>query len=131
MLSHRSGIPGGGATPGDLVLRTCLEGTAEPGVPGREEAPPRPEDPARLGCLEKDVIQALITQLKGQNEEQRMDTLRGLRIALSSWAAVPKDKVIGRSSVTRTRQDTATDGAGLGFGQGEGNLAPHFHGEPS
>ncbi|XP_053517273.1 protein HEATR9 [Artibeus jamaicensis] len=47
---------------------------------------------AMLGCLEKDVIQALITQLKGQNEEQRMDTLRGLRIGLNSWAAVPKDK---------------------------------------
>ncbi|XP_036922808.1 protein HEATR9 [Sturnira hondurensis] len=47
---------------------------------------------AMLGCLEKDVIQALITQLKGQNEEQRLDTLRGLRIALNSWAAVPKDK---------------------------------------
>ncbi|KAF6094119.1 HEAT repeat containing 9 [Phyllostomus discolor] len=47
---------------------------------------------AMLGCLEKEVIQALITQLKGQSEEQRMDTLRGLRIALSSWAAVPKDK---------------------------------------
>ncbi|XP_045045858.2 protein HEATR9 isoform X2 [Desmodus rotundus] len=47
---------------------------------------------AMLGCLEKDVIQALITQLKGQNEEQRMDTLRGLRIALNSWAAVPKHK---------------------------------------
>ncbi|XP_045692711.1 protein HEATR9 [Phyllostomus hastatus] len=47
---------------------------------------------AMLGCLEKEVIQALIAQLEGQSEELRMDTLRGLRIALSSWAAVPKDK---------------------------------------
>nr|KAF6415851.1 HEAT repeat containing 9 [Molossus molossus] len=47
---------------------------------------------AILGCLNKEVIQSLTKQLKGQNEEQRMDTLRGLRIALNSWAAVPKDK---------------------------------------
>nr|KAF6415854.1 HEAT repeat containing 9 [Molossus molossus] len=46
----------------------------------------------RGGCLNKEVIQSLTKQLKGQNEEQRMDTLRGLRIALNSWAAVPKDK---------------------------------------
>ncbi|XP_023599175.1 protein HEATR9 [Myotis lucifugus] len=47
---------------------------------------------AILGCLNKDVIQALIKQLKEPNEEQRMDTLRGLRVALNSWAAIPKDK---------------------------------------
>ncbi|XP_066220500.1 protein HEATR9 [Saccopteryx leptura] len=47
---------------------------------------------AILGCLNKDVIQAFIKQLKGQNEEQRMDTLRGLRVALNYWAAVPRDK---------------------------------------
>ncbi|XP_054449075.1 protein HEATR9 [Pteronotus mesoamericanus] len=47
---------------------------------------------AILGCLDKAVIQALIKQLKGQNEEQRMDALRGLRVALNFWAAVPNDK---------------------------------------
>uniref|UniRef100_A0A3Q2HBU5 HEAT repeat containing 9 n=1 Tax=Equus caballus TaxID=9796 RepID=A0A3Q2HBU5_HORSE len=47
---------------------------------------------AILGCLNKYVIQALIKQLKGQNEGQRMDTLTGLQAALNSWAAVPKDK---------------------------------------
>ncbi|XP_054565503.1 protein HEATR9 isoform X1 [Eptesicus fuscus] len=47
---------------------------------------------AILGCLNKDVIQALIKQLKEPNEEQRMDTLRGLRVALNFWAAIPKDK---------------------------------------
>ncbi|XP_025707141.1 protein HEATR9 isoform X2 [Callorhinus ursinus] len=47
---------------------------------------------AMLGCLSKHVIQVLITQLKGQNEGQRMDSLTGLREALNSWAAVPKDK---------------------------------------
>ncbi|XP_021560139.1 protein HEATR9 [Neomonachus schauinslandi] len=47
---------------------------------------------AMLGCLSKHVIQVLITQLKGQNEGQRMDSLTGLRAALNSWAAVPKDK---------------------------------------
>uniref|UniRef100_A0A452UQ33 HEAT repeat containing 9 n=1 Tax=Ursus maritimus TaxID=29073 RepID=A0A452UQ33_URSMA len=44
------------------------------------------------GCLNKHVIQVLITQLKGQNEGRRMDSLTGLRVALNSWAAVPKDK---------------------------------------
>ncbi|XP_030737799.1 protein HEATR9 [Globicephala melas] len=47
---------------------------------------------AILGCLNKHVIQALIKQLKGQNEGQRMDTLTALRMALNSWAAVPKDQ---------------------------------------
>ncbi|XP_040496910.1 protein HEATR9 isoform X2 [Ursus maritimus] len=47
---------------------------------------------AILGCLNKHVIQVLITQLKGQNEGRRMDSLTGLRVALNSWAAVPKDK---------------------------------------
>ncbi|XP_045839796.1 protein HEATR9 [Meles meles] len=47
---------------------------------------------AMLGCLQKHVIQVLITQLKGQNEGRRMDSLTGLRAALNSWAAVPKDK---------------------------------------
>ncbi|XP_004271865.1 protein HEATR9 [Orcinus orca] len=47
---------------------------------------------AILGCLNKHVIQALIKQLKGQNEGQRMDTLIALRVALNSWAAVPKDQ---------------------------------------
>ncbi|XP_011377740.1 protein HEATR9 [Pteropus vampyrus] len=47
---------------------------------------------AILGCLNKHVIQALIKQLKGQNEGQRMETLTGLRVALNSWAAIPKDK---------------------------------------
>ncbi|XP_029066487.1 protein HEATR9 isoform X1 [Monodon monoceros] len=47
---------------------------------------------AILGCLNKHVIQALIKQLKGQNEGQRMDTLTALRVALNSWAAVPKDQ---------------------------------------
>ncbi|XP_036197799.1 protein HEATR9 isoform X1 [Myotis myotis] len=47
---------------------------------------------AILGCLNKDVIQALIKQLKEPNEEQRMDTLRGLQVALNSWAAIPNDK---------------------------------------
>ncbi|KAB0391350.1 hypothetical protein E2I00_010681, partial [Balaenoptera physalus] len=45
---------------------------------------------AILGCLNKHVIQALIKQLKGQNEGQRMDTLTALRVSLNSWAAVPK-----------------------------------------
>ena len=58
-----------------------------------------------------------------------MDTLRGLRIALNSWAAVPKHKVIGRSSVTGARQHKAMDGAGVGLGQGEAKLAPHFDGD--
>uniref|UniRef100_A0A671G2B4 HEAT repeat containing 9 n=1 Tax=Rhinolophus ferrumequinum TaxID=59479 RepID=A0A671G2B4_RHIFE len=43
-------------------------------------------------CLNKHVIQSVIKQLTGQNEKQRMDTLMGLRVALNSWAAVPKDK---------------------------------------
>ncbi|KAJ8783951.1 hypothetical protein J1605_008994 [Eschrichtius robustus] len=47
---------------------------------------------AILGCLNKHVIQALIKQLKGQNEGQRMDTLTALRVSLNSWAAVPKDQ---------------------------------------
>ncbi|XP_016057536.1 PREDICTED: protein HEATR9 isoform X2 [Miniopterus natalensis] len=47
---------------------------------------------AILGCLNKDVIQALTKQLKGPNEEQKMDALRGLRVALNSWAAIPRDK---------------------------------------
>ncbi|XP_062969365.1 protein HEATR9 [Cynocephalus volans] len=47
---------------------------------------------AILGCLNKHVIRALIKQLKGKNEGRRMETLTGLRVALNSWAAVPKDK---------------------------------------
>uniref|UniRef100_A0A667HKB8 HEAT repeat containing 9 n=1 Tax=Lynx canadensis TaxID=61383 RepID=A0A667HKB8_LYNCA len=47
---------------------------------------------ALLGCLNKHVIQILITQLKGQNEEERLDSLTRLRVALNSQAAVPKDK---------------------------------------
>uniref|UniRef100_A0A8C0JU76 HEAT repeat containing 9 n=1 Tax=Canis lupus dingo TaxID=286419 RepID=A0A8C0JU76_CANLU len=50
------------------------------------------QDPSCLGCLNKHVIQVLIKQLKGQNEEQRMDSLTGLRAALNTWASVPKDK---------------------------------------
>uniref|UniRef100_A0A8C0ZYK0 Protein HEATR9 n=1 Tax=Castor canadensis TaxID=51338 RepID=A0A8C0ZYK0_CASCN len=49
---------------------------------------------AILGCLNKHVIQALIKQVKCQNEGQRMDTLMGLRVALNFWAAIPKDKRI-------------------------------------
>ncbi|XP_047564788.1 protein HEATR9 isoform X2 [Lutra lutra] len=47
---------------------------------------------AMLGCLQQHVIQVLITQLKGKNEGRMMDSLTGLRAALNSWAAVPKDK---------------------------------------
>ncbi|XP_012504117.1 PREDICTED: protein HEATR9 [Propithecus coquereli] len=47
---------------------------------------------AILGCLNKHVIQSFIKQLKGQNEGQKLETLAGLRMALNSWAAVPKDK---------------------------------------
>ncbi|XP_075415739.1 protein HEATR9 [Tenrec ecaudatus] len=47
---------------------------------------------ALLGCLNKHVIQVLMHQLKGQNENLRMDTLVGLRIALNNWLAVPKHK---------------------------------------
>ncbi|XP_037665401.1 protein HEATR9 [Choloepus didactylus] len=47
---------------------------------------------AILGCLNEHVIQSLINQLKGQNEGRRMETLMGLRVALNSWVAVPKDK---------------------------------------
>ncbi|XP_077021237.1 protein HEATR9 isoform X3 [Tamandua tetradactyla] len=49
---------------------------------------------AILGCLNKYVIQSLINQLKGQNEDRRMETLMGLRVALNSWVAVPKDKAL-------------------------------------
>ncbi|KAM4824514.1 protein HEATR9 isoform X1 [Urocitellus parryii] len=49
---------------------------------------------AILGCLNKHVIQAFIKELKGKNEGRRMETLMGLRAALNSWAAVPKDKRI-------------------------------------
>nr|XP_048293761.1 protein HEATR9 isoform X3 [Myodes glareolus] len=49
---------------------------------------------AILGCLNKVVIQALIKQLKGQNERQRRETLMGLRVALNSWAAVPNSKAL-------------------------------------
>uniref|UniRef100_A0A8D2B8T7 HEAT repeat containing 9 n=1 Tax=Sciurus vulgaris TaxID=55149 RepID=A0A8D2B8T7_SCIVU len=49
---------------------------------------------AILGCLNKHVIQAFIKQLKGENEGRRMETLMGLRAALNSWAAAPKDKRI-------------------------------------
>lgn len=54
-----------------------------------------------------------------------METLTGLRVALNSWAAIPKDKVIGRS-ITGARQDKVTDGVGWGLGQEEGNLDPSF-----
>ncbi|KAM5273454.1 protein HEATR9 [Ctenodactylus gundi] len=47
---------------------------------------------AILGCLNKHVIQTLIKQLVGKNENERMETLTGLRVALNSWAAVPEDK---------------------------------------
>nr|XP_027779623.1 protein HEATR9 isoform X1 [Marmota flaviventris] len=49
---------------------------------------------AILGCLNKHVIQAFIKQLKGKNEGRRMEMLMGLRAALNSWAAGPKDKKI-------------------------------------
>ncbi|XP_047401645.1 protein HEATR9 [Sciurus carolinensis] len=49
---------------------------------------------AILGCLNKHVIQAFIKELKGENEGRRMETLMGLRAALNSWAAAPKDKRI-------------------------------------
>uniref|UniRef100_A0A673V2R4 HEAT repeat containing 9 n=1 Tax=Suricata suricatta TaxID=37032 RepID=A0A673V2R4_SURSU len=45
-----------------------------------------------LGCLNKHVIQVLITQLKAKNEEQKMDALTQLRMALNSQAALPRDK---------------------------------------
>ncbi|XP_037348677.1 protein HEATR9 isoform X2 [Talpa occidentalis] len=48
---------------------------------------------AILGCLNKHVIQVLIQQLKGGNEEQRLDTLKGLRQALNIWSTVSKDKI--------------------------------------
>uniref|UniRef100_A0A8C6QTP1 HEAT repeat containing 9 n=1 Tax=Nannospalax galili TaxID=1026970 RepID=A0A8C6QTP1_NANGA len=54
---------------------------------------------ASWSCLNKHVIQALIKQLTGQNECKRMETLTGLRVALNSWAAVPKSKVIGRRAI--------------------------------
>lgn len=60
------------------------------------EALPWPEHPPYPGCLNKVVIQALIKQLKRQNERQRRETLMGLRVALNSWAAVPNSKVIGK-----------------------------------
>ncbi|KAG8520184.1 Protein HEATR9, partial [Galemys pyrenaicus] len=49
---------------------------------------------AILGCLNKHVIQVLIQHLKGENEEQRLDTLRGLRQALNIRSTVSKDKKI-------------------------------------
>ncbi|KAM4843298.1 protein HEATR9 [Thomomys bottae] len=47
---------------------------------------------AILGCRNKYVIQAIIDQLKTPDMCQKMETLRGLRVALNSWAAVPNDK---------------------------------------
>ncbi|XP_005402952.1 PREDICTED: protein HEATR9 isoform X2 [Chinchilla lanigera] len=47
---------------------------------------------AILGCLNKNVIQALIKQLKEESKRQGMETLIRLRMALNSWAAVPEDK---------------------------------------
>ncbi|XP_053423714.1 protein HEATR9 isoform X2 [Nycticebus coucang] len=47
---------------------------------------------AILGCLNKHVIRYLIKQLKEQNEDQKLETLVGLRMALNSWAALPTDK---------------------------------------
>ncbi|XP_023558874.1 protein HEATR9 isoform X2 [Octodon degus] len=47
---------------------------------------------AILGCLDKHVIQALITQLKKESARHRMQTLTSLRVALNSWAASPEDK---------------------------------------
>ncbi|XP_049646359.1 protein HEATR9 [Suncus etruscus] len=47
---------------------------------------------AILGCLNEIVIHTLIKQLKGQNEARRLDTLRGLRIALNFWSAAPQNK---------------------------------------
>nr|XP_045015480.1 protein HEATR9 [Jaculus jaculus] len=47
---------------------------------------------AILGCLNKCVVQTLIKQLTGQDEQQRMETLIVLRVALNSWAAIPKDQ---------------------------------------
>lgn len=48
-----------------------------------------------------------------------MDTLMGLRVALNSWAAVPKDKVIGRS-VIGARLEKVPAGVGWELGQGQG-----------
>ncbi|XP_007946102.1 protein HEATR9 [Orycteropus afer afer] len=47
---------------------------------------------ALLGCLNKQVIQALMHHLKGRNEARRTETLVGLRTALNNWVTVPKDK---------------------------------------
>uniref|UniRef100_H0X5E2 HEAT repeat containing 9 n=1 Tax=Otolemur garnettii TaxID=30611 RepID=H0X5E2_OTOGA len=47
---------------------------------------------AILGCLNKHVIRYLIQQLKEQNEDQKLEILVGLRMALNSWAALPTDK---------------------------------------
>lgn len=94
-------VLGGWATPRDPVLRTSvLRAQWSQMDPGREEQFLRLCPDLRTfpcpGYLNKHVIQVLITQLKGQNEGRRMDSLTGLRVALNSWAAVPKDKVIGR-----------------------------------
>ncbi|KAL1779421.1 HEATR9 [Sigmodon hispidus] len=47
---------------------------------------------AILGCFNEAVIQALIKQLTGKNQNKRIETLVGLRTALNSWAAVPNSK---------------------------------------
>ncbi|XP_055982500.1 protein HEATR9 [Sorex fumeus] len=47
---------------------------------------------AILGCLNETVVHTLIKQLKGQNKLRRLDTLRGLRVALNFWSSAPKDK---------------------------------------
>ncbi|XP_004685084.1 PREDICTED: protein HEATR9 [Condylura cristata] len=54
---------------------------------------------AILGCLNKHVVQILIQQLKGSNEEQRLDTLKGLRQGLNIQSTISKDKVTGKIQV--------------------------------
>ncbi|XP_058418009.1 protein HEATR9 [Diceros bicornis minor] len=93
---------------------------------------------AILGCLNKHVIQALIEQLKGQNEGQMMDTLTGLRVALNSWAAVPKDKrtQVGKEEklvpvlqmlIKKSSNDAAVEAAlCLGFLRPCSNIAREF-----
>ncbi|XP_051680626.1 protein HEATR9 isoform X2 [Oryctolagus cuniculus] len=78
---------------------------------------------AILGCLNKHVIHALIKQLKGQDEGRRMETLTGLRVALNSWAAVPKDKTLMKKLVNEAALEAALC---LGFLRPCSDMAQEF-----
>lgn len=74
------------------------------------------------------MIKAFIKQLMEHKESQRLETLVGLRVALNSWAAMPKNKVTENGeSIIGAKKVKVTGNFGWELSVEEGCLSLRFN----